>query len=113
MNAKVNTACPSTIRGQSEQEGARGLVYYGFSYVVPADKAGTDERLALEEEAGRKLESYLSGGAPASCGEVLPGGIVERFDTLDIETGDHIVLYRIPFRAASPDAAGGAGEPAA
>jgi len=102
MKEEHPIAYRSTLCGESQALTGQELFYYGFSYVVPADKAATDERRLIGREVSAKLERYLNGKEWVGGGEVLPGGIIERVETVDIETGDYLVTYRIPFRASGP-----------
>ena len=81
----------STLRGFRNQGANEAVVYYGAIVRIPAQEYATEEATKnYEEPLLDKLEEKV-----AALG-VPEGAIIERYDTWDWETGDVLVLYRIP-----------------
>ena len=88
----------STGRGISNEDGEKKRLYYGKIFRVPRDLVDEKERLAIEEREMSDLEerairqSCTKGGKPAA------GEFMERYDVFDVETGDAMVMYRLPYQ---------------
>lgn len=94
-------------QGVQNPAGGGGIRYYGTSYRIPASQQGSMHQLEWEVSPKELLAPIAEAAAEARW-VPEPDGVVERFDTIDRETGDLIVTYRIPFRAAESDATEGA-----
>jgi len=94
MNANDRRMVHSTkLRGATERETGKPHLYRGFSYRIPA---GDELRqLNIEAEMSQKLEAALDGDNEL---EFPTDGIIERYEAHDIESGDMLVMIRIPFR---------------
>jgi hypothetical protein len=86
----------STLRGVTEQETHSPVVYYGASWRIPRASMRSEEaaKKAMKQDFDR-LEALLQ--RTFEDKKVIVGGIIERYETYDIETGDMLVLYRIPY----------------
>lgn len=76
----------------------RPLTYVGTSYRIPASAFNTIQQLEWERPPRELLRPVTLGDGRRL--EPDPSGIIERFDTVDQETGDVIVTYRIPCRGS-------------
>jgi hypothetical protein len=68
--------------------------------VFPRTRAGL-ERMRLEwDESVASMTRDLPASLPVSMQswEPLPGGVVERYEAFDRETGDLLVFWRVPCR---------------
>lgn len=92
-------------QGVQHPAGGRGVRYYGTSYRIPASQQNTMHQLEWEVSPDELLAPIAEAAAREGRWEPEPGGVVERFDTMDRETGELIVTYRIPFREAGADEA--------
>lgn len=93
------------LRGATERETGKPHLYRGLFYRVPA---GDELRqLSIEAEMSQQLENALGGDGEL---EFPPDGIIERYEANDLETGDLLVMIRVPFRrkAGARGAASGA-----
>jgi len=96
-------ACFYLPRDQGVQNpaGGGGIRYFGTSYRIPASQQGSMHQIEWEVSPNELLSSIapgLEGGGGGRRWAPEPDGVVERFDTIDRETGDLIVTYRVPFR---------------
>jgi hypothetical protein len=87
----------SVFRGITNPDGSRPVTYFGKVYRIPRSEHGSMRQLEWElkpEEilAGMKRED----GTPI---EHIEGGIIERFEIYDQESGDVWVMYRVPYEA--------------
>ncbi len=92
----------STVRGCGDSLDRPPTHYYcGFVQRVPA--AGPGHREAMIESV-RKVQEYVGPTTLADGTEVepVPGEALERFEVLDYETDEIIVLWRVPVRSISP-----------
>ena len=92
----------STIRGISNPDRATERVYYGKVHRVPRDAVGAraaGEAGAIEERELRALENEVINASCTDDGIPATGEIFERYDVFDAETGDCLVMYRVPYKA--------------
>ena len=81
----------STIRGFSNQYTNEDVVYYGAVVRIPAQEYASQGAIKkYEEPVFNELE-----GKAAAFG-IPEGAIVERYDSWEWETGDVLVMCRIP-----------------
>ena len=81
------------LRGATERETGKPHLYRGFFYKIPAgDELG---QLSIEADMSQKLEQSLNGDKEL---EFPTDGIIERYEAHDLETGDLLVMIRVPFR---------------
>ncbi len=107
MSANNRRMIHSTkLRGATERETGKPHLYRGFFFRIPA---GDELRqLSVEAEISQKLEKALGGDDEL---EFPADGIIERYEVHDFETGDLLVMVRVPFRqkaGAHGSASGGA-----
>ena len=90
--------CDDGVGGPPEHE------YYGFVERVPTDGSDEDRQQALEESVLR-VHEYLQPFrlADGRLVEPVPGKDVERYEAYDYDSGDLLVLWRVPVRPAEPD----------
>lgn len=91
MKHKAKIHYYATIRGISQLETQKDLVYYGLSYRIKRDDFTGAEHRKKEKEILDTIEGWLDDG------QVLKGGTIERYEVFDIESDDIIVMWRIPF----------------
>ncbi len=83
----------STVRGITGGS-ENGLVYIGVTFRIPASVLGTQEQIAFEEMYD-PLVIFL----PDEDSEPAFDVPMERYEIRDIEGGDVVVMYRMPYRA--------------
>ncbi len=87
----------STDQGMSDPMGMTALRYCGVSYRVPACDHNTIRQLEWERPPAELLEPIdLPDGRRLSPDLAA---MVERTETIDRDTGDLLVTYRVPCRA--------------
>ena len=105
MSANARRMIHSTkLRGATERETGKPHLYRGLFFRIPAG----DElrRLSVEAEISERLEKVIGGDNEL---EFPPDGIIERYEAHDFDTGDLLVMVRVPFRQkAGATAYGGA-----
>lgn len=90
----------STIKGASNPDRGMGRLYYGKVFRIPHDIGDEgDERIAIEERELGILEDKVIHTSCVENGTPATGEIFERYDVLDAETGDILVMYRVPYKA--------------
>lgn len=85
----------SVSRGFSNPDGKRPVTYFGKVYRIPKSEHGTLRQLEWELTPDDLLASLPQEGGAAV--QQVAGGIIERFEIYDQETGDVWVMYRIPY----------------
>ena len=85
----------SIERGLSNPDGAKAVNYVGKVFRIPRSEHGTIRQLEWEPNPRDLIEGDHSdaNGQPT---ERVSDGIVERFEVIDQETGDVLVMYRVP-----------------
>ena len=85
----------SANRGFSNDDGARKRVYYGKIFRIPKDTEGGEdiEQHELDDLQDRFINSSCAEGAMPVEGETF-----ERYDMFDPDTGDMVVVYRVPYQ---------------
>ena len=94
----------STVRGISNPDGAKERVYYGKVFRVPKDIVAKKKRTALGSIENREIEDLEQRFINASCvkdGNPAISEAMERCEVFDPDTGDILVMYRVPYK--SPD----------
>jgi hypothetical protein len=92
----TNVFYQSTDRGMGNINGAAPVTYYGVSYRIPRSEHNTIRQLEWELPPRELLVPVTTNDGVELTPDI--DGIVERFDTLDRETGDLIVTYRVPYQ---------------
>lgn len=89
-----------TGRGISNPDQGTNRLYYGKVVRIPQDieDAGA-ERTAIEERELGSLEDKVIHKSCVENGTPATGEIFERYDVYDAETGDILVMYRVPYKA--------------
>ena len=84
----------STIRGITEQKTNEPTVYFGIVSRVPSKDVGDPNQFQHEVEPNEIMDklSQLKGIKP------VPGGVWERYEVFDVDTGDMLMMYRVPCR---------------
>ena len=82
----------STVRGVTEEGPDSPIVYYGASWRIPKAAMRSLQTMQHEFEVMEDLvrREFADKKFPV-------GGIVERYEVFDIETGEMIVMCRIPY----------------
>ncbi len=82
-------------RGVHDPGGDKAITYYGTTYRVPASAYNTIQQMEWERTPREIIHPI-----ELPDGTILqpdPAGIIERTDTLDADTGDLLVTYRVPY----------------
>lgn len=92
----MKIAYQSTVRGKSSREADKlgrdiGFVYYGIVFTIPFEDF--PDTLLEFEPSFEKLLTEFNDCMP------MPGGIIERHEIVDINTGDVHVMLRVPYIA--------------
>lgn len=91
----------STCRGASNPDRDTNRLYYGMVLRIPQNiEDAKTERIAIEERGMRALEEKVLGTSCVENGTPATGEILERYDVYDGETGDILVMYRVPYKAS-------------
>lgn len=85
-----------TDSGMQTLAGDRPITYVGVSYRIPASAFNTIQQLEWERPPNELVRNVTLDDGRSF--EPDRHGIIERFDTIDGDTGDVIVTYRIPCR---------------
>jgi hypothetical protein len=85
-----------TDQGIGDPMGIAHLRYFGVTYRVPACDHNTIRQLEWERPPAELLEPLQMPDGQRY--EPATEGIVERHETLDRDTGDLLVTYRVPCR---------------
>ncbi len=83
-------------RGFADPRGERGLSYVGVTYRIPRCDHDTIRQLEWERPPHELIEPICRDDGSTLLPE--PDAVIERFDTVDRDTGDMLVMYRIPCR---------------
>ena len=103
---KLHLFYHSTVRGISNMGGDKERVYYGKVFRVPRSIPRVamnpeTEWGAIEERELGDLEAWMADTSRHDKKGVLAiGEMAERHEVYDIDTGDIIVMYRVPFKPA-------------
>lgn len=73
----------------------RTIRYYGVIYRIPASVHNTIQQLEWERSPHEIAPPITRGDGAMLVPD--PEGAIERTDTLDAETGDLLVTYRVPY----------------
>ncbi len=91
----------STRRGFSNDDGAKDRIYYGKIFRIPSDIHATDKQTGVESIEQKELddlqERFLNSGC-VEGGTPAIGEVFERYDRHDPDTGDLVVMYRVPYK---------------
>lgn len=84
----------SVSRGLENPDGKRPVAYYGRVYRIPRSEHASIRQLEWELNP-EELLAQLSADSAVPLAQ-LPGGVIERFEIFDSESGDVWVMYRVP-----------------
>jgi hypothetical protein len=73
-------------------------VYYGLTFRVKVEQFTTPAQAELEQQVMDTITAWIT-RSPVKGYRVSDDPTIERFETFHVETGDIIVMYRIPFEA--------------
>lgn len=73
------------------------ILYIGVTYKIP-DKEYPDKLINYDVDQEELVKDVDFGGVVY---EAILDGVIERYDTWERETGDCIVVWRIPYRIKS------------
>ena len=79
----------SSKEGLTPEKEGKPILYYGRVMRVPS---GTD---VVETVKAVDLAEMLDG---IEGGEYVPGGTMEHYEVIDRDTGDLLIMWRVPFR---------------
>jgi hypothetical protein len=80
----------SVTQGITNPQGKEPIAYYGKVYRIPRSEHGTIRQLEWEMKPDELL------GGMGQDGEPVGGGVIERFEIYDRDSGDVWVMYRVP-----------------
>lgn len=91
----------STLRGIENPQGEHEQVYYGKVYTLPSYTDHDDEQSEARQIEDREMDDLqdrfiMNSVMPGA--ERVPGAAFERYDTFNPDTGEVIVLYRVPYQ---------------
>jgi len=86
----------STVKGLANNDGGPATVFYGKVHKIPREDFSTQQHLNHEKMPEEIIEEIRS-----SRPDVDPIGPVERYEIFEVDTGDVLVMYRIPCRKAT------------
>jgi len=95
MNPQGMIYYQSIDRGLENPVGQADVRYFGKVFRIPRNEHGSLRQLEWEpspDELRHEIETCE--GRPI---RVLDRGMVERFEVIDQETGDVLVMYRVPY----------------
>jgi len=92
MGFKVTVAYYSTSMGVTQQSTGVSAIYYGKVFKIPEALFSEDGEVDFEKEIGELVGELQGKGLEPVSEEAT----VERYETLDTETGDTWVMYRVP-----------------
>jgi len=87
----------SSVKGITGESG-NGLIYKGIVFRIPADSVGSAKQIDFEEMYDPLLIFKPHDGSEPAFD--LP---IERYEIWDIETGEMVVMYRMPYREIKRD----------
>ncbi len=93
----------STSRGQANPDGPPNVVYFGKTYRIPKRDAGDGYAQRKWEVDPAHLAKPIQLPGSGVQYAPIPGAIIERHEVLDTDTGDLLVMWRIPFRELPPE----------
>ena len=93
----------STVRGMSNPDGAKEMVYYGKVFRVPKGIVAKKKGWALGSIENREIEDLEQRFINAPCvkdGNPAISEAMERYEVFDTDTGDILVMYRVPYKSS-------------
>ena len=96
---KLHFAWSGTNSGISNPRGEKHRIYYGKTFRIPRDATLDVEK--HHEIENRELDELTANAIDQSCadgGKPAVSEFLERYDVLDVETGDVLVMYRVPYK---------------
>ncbi len=87
----------STVRGLANQEGGPATLFCGKVYRIPREDFGTQQGLNHEKMPEDIIEEIRNSRPDI---DPFSSGTIERYEIFDVDTGDILVMYRIPCRKA-------------
>jgi hypothetical protein len=92
MGFKVTVAYHSTTMGITQQTTGVSAIHYGKVFKIPKALFSEDGEVEFDKEIGELVEELRGKGFDPVSDEFT----VERYETLDTDTGDAWVMYRVP-----------------
>ena len=93
----------SVQRGLQNPAGSDPITYFGVTYRIPRSEHATLRQVEWEPNPRELMDDVaLADGRNAAP---VDDAIVERFETYDRDTGDVLVMYRVPCRVGGNDGA--------
>jgi len=98
MGFKVTVAYYSISKGVTQQTEGLSATYYGKVFKIPQALFSEDGDVDFEKEIGELVEEFQGKGLEP----ISDKPTIERYETLDTETGDTWVMYRVPCQGKGP-----------
>lgn len=89
----------SMFEGITEQQTDAELLYLGVLLRIPKEEINTPAHYEKEDATMQRLP-YL---VKAEGFEPVPGGVIERYDAWDADSGDLLIMCRVPYRSDSAE----------
>ena len=89
----------SVCRGLQNPAGAHAITYFGTTFRIPRSDHATIRQLEWERPPDELCQPVTLNDGTLVHPDM--SGIIERLETLDQETGDVIVTYRVPYHTGS------------
>jgi hypothetical protein len=94
IKKKYSLYYQSALEGMANPTGEPRMSYYGKVIRIPRRELDTPHSAILRRDLMQDLPSLLRGyGGPMPA----PGGPLERIEVRDVDTGDLLIMWRLPF----------------
>ncbi len=87
----------STVKGLANKDGGPATIFYGKVYRIPREDFGTQRHFNHEKDPKDIIEEIRNSRPDL---DPFSSGPIERYEIFDVDTGDILVMYRIPCRKA-------------
>lgn len=91
----------NVTRGIANPDGSQPVQYFGKVFRIPRSEHDTIRQLEWEINPHELLEGVTDRDGRALM--PLASSVIERLETYDRETGDVLVMYRVPCAAVEQD----------
>jgi len=94
--------------GVADPAGSKGFIYLGKTYRIPKEECGTKRDIPeWETHPNELLKPVVLKGPPWAREETwrmepVPRAPIERTEVFDQDSGDLLILWRIPYRSVRP-----------
>ena len=89
--AQIRLIYTSPQKGITQARTRESLRYYGKVIRIPREELGKASALTYDADPEELLQDLKDA-------EPVLGGIVEQYEVVDMETGDLLIMLRVPYR---------------